>query len=583
VTPSDLVPMGSIADISARLLLWSERANGGLARVEFSSEFSRQRVVNNLKSELLQRQISFAEIQLPTYREPMEIVDYLLAELAQQTSGVVSIHGFSTAFRVGVPLGDAMYALNFNRERLADWPLRQIWWMTPVFYDAAQFAMPDLMSWFNPRLRLTEAVVVESQEPIMTGGTANIDDARQRAEYLIQRFERGNQAGAPAEDLLKLYFLPALEALSEVNAQKDIQDLTSRFEGFLSQIQALDSPELAISLGQLGNLYHSQGRYAEAEPLLKKALELCSSLLGQDHPDVATSLNNLAELYESQGRYSEAEPLHVRSLLILEQQLGQNHSDVALSLNNLAGLYKAQGRYSEAEPLYVRSLSIWEQQLGQDHPNVATSLNNLAGLYEAQGRYSEAEPLYIRSLSIREQRLGQDHPSVAQSLNNLAALYTSQDRYSDAEPLYVRSLSIREQQLGKDHPDVARSLNNLAGLYDAQGRYSEAEPLHERSLSIRDQQLGQDHPDVAQSLNNLAGLYKAQGRYSEAEPLYVRSLSICEQQLGASHPNTKNVQHNFIVFLNQVIYEGKQAMLSDDPLVQQLIAQIQETRSQQND
>jgi tetratricopeptide (TPR) repeat protein len=487
--------MGSIADISARLLLWSERANGGLARVEFSSEFSRQRVVNNLKSELVQRQISFAEIQLPTYREPMEIVDYLLAELAQQTSGVVSIHGFSTAFRVGVPLGDAMYALNFNRERLADWPLRQIWWMTPVFYDAAQFAMPDLMSWFSPRLHLTEAVAANSKEQMMTGGTANIDDTRQRVEYLIQRFEQGKQAGAQAKELLKLYLLPALEALAEVNAQKDLRDLTSRFEGFLSQIRSLDSPELATSLNRLGNLYQSQGRYGEAEPLLEKALELRRSLLGEKHPDFATSLNDLAALYRDQGRYVEAEPLYVQSLSIMEQQLDADHPDVATCLNNLAELYRNQGRYAEAEPLYVRSLSIHEQQLGSYHPNVATSLNNLAVLYDTQGRYAEAEPLYVRSLSIREQ------------------------------------------------------------------------------------QLEKNHPNVASSLNNLAELYRAQGRYTEAESLYVKSLSILFQSLGSEHPNTNTGLRNFICFLRQVIGEGQQDILSDDPIVRKMIAQIQEERS----
>jgi tetratricopeptide (TPR) repeat protein len=536
VKPSDLVPMGSIADISARLLLWSERANGGLARVEFSSEFSRQRVVNNLKSELVQRQISFAEIQLPTYREPMEIVDYLLAELAQQTSGVVSIHGFSTAFRVGVPLGDAMYALNFNRERLADWPMRQIWWMTPVFYDAAQFAMPDLMSWFS-RLHLTEAVAANSKEQMMTGGTANIDDTRQRVEYLIQRFEQGKQAGAPAEELLKLYLLPALEALAEVNAQKDLRDLTSRFEGFLSQIRFLDSPDLAKSLDRLGCLYQEQGRYGEAEPLLQKALKLHRRLAGDDHPDVATSLNNLARLY------------------------------------------KSQGRYNEAEPLYEQSLEIRKHQLGADHPAVATSLNNLAELYNSQGRYNEAEPLYEQSLEIMERQLGADHPAIAISLNNLAGLYKSQGRYSEAESLYMRSLGIREQQLGADHPAVAISLNNLAELYRMQGRYSEAEPLYRRSLEIIERQLGADHPDVAQSLNNLAALYYFQGRYSKVEPLYIRSLFILKQQLGAEHPTTKTIEQNFIVFLSHVIDEGQQSVLSNDPLVQKLIAQIQEERS----
>jgi tetratricopeptide (TPR) repeat protein len=470
----------------------------------------------------------------------MEIVDYLLAELAQQTSGVVSIHGFSTAFRVGVPLGDEMYALNFNRERLADWPLRQIWWMTPVFYDAAQFAMPDLMSWFSPRLHLTEAVAANSKEQMMTGGTANIDDARQRAEYLIQRFEQGNQAGAPAEELLKLYLLPALESLVEVNAQKNLHDLTSRFEGFLSQIQSLDSPKLATSLDRLGRLYQSQGRYSEAEPLLQKALELRCQRLGEGHPDVSTSLNNLALLYS------------------------------------------AQGRYTEAEPLYVRSLSIRERRLGEDHPDFATSLNNLAALYRDQGRYAEAEPLYVRSLSIREKQLGPDHPDFATSLNNLAALCRDQGRYVEAEPLFLRSLSIMERQLGADHPDVAISLNNLAGLYDTQGRYAEAEPLHVRSLEIFERQLGKDHPNVATSLNNLAVLYESQGRYAEAEPLYLEGLRILNQlsqHLEGDLPNLKTGILNFYDFLVKVISKGQQSVLSNDPIVQELIAQIQEERS----
>ena len=86
-------------------------------------------------------------------------------------------------------------------------------------------------------------------------------------------------------------------------------------------------------------------------------------------------------LYDNQGRYAEAEPLYKRALAIREKALGPDHPDVALSLNNLAFLYDKQGRYADAEPLYKRSLAISEKALGPDHPDVATSLNNLAALY----------------------------------------------------------------------------------------------------------------------------------------------------------------------------------------------------------
>ena len=146
-------------------------------------------------------------------------------------------------------------------------------------------------------------------------------------------------------------------------------------------------------------------------------------------------------LYQAQGRYADAEPLFKRALAISEKALGPDHPDVAVSLNNLADLYDDQGRYADAEPLYKRSLAIWEKALGPDHPNVATSLNNLAALYHDQGRYADAEPLYKRSLAIGEKALGPDHPDVALSLNNLAALFTAQGRYADALPIVQRTIS----------------------------------------------------------------------------------------------------------------------------------------------
>jgi tetratricopeptide (TPR) repeat protein len=181
---------------------------------------------------------------------------------------------------------------------------------------------------------------------------------------------------------------------------------------------------LKVSRGKdrLANLYKSQGRYGEAEPLLLQVLEILEHL-GGDHPDVAASLNNLAELYRTQGRYSDAEALYIRSLSILEQQLGFAHSyHAATTVNNLALLYKSQRRYSDAEHLWSQLLFVQESQLEANHSDIALSLNNLAGLYYAQSRYSEAEPLYARALSIWEAQLGSDHPRISDSLNNLAAL-----------------------------------------------------------------------------------------------------------------------------------------------------------------
>ncbi|MDP2278041.1 MAG: CHAT domain-containing protein, partial [Nitrospirota bacterium] len=256
-----------------------------------------------------------------------------------------------------------------------------------------------------------------------------------------------------------------------------------------------------------------------------------------DHPNVATSLNNLAGLYEPAGRYAEAEPLYKRSLEIREKALGREHPSVAQSLDNLAGLYAfIGGRYADAEPLYKRALEIYEKALGREHPSVAQSLISLAGLYESTGRYADAEPLYKRALEIREKIRGSEHPDTAIVLRMLAELYRVTGRYAEAEPLFKRSLAIVDKALGKDHFSVAASLNKLAVLYESTGRYADAEPLHKRALEIMEKALGREHLATAIIIDTLAELYRVTGRHAEAEPLYKRALEIREKAYGKKHP-----------------------------------------------
>ncbi len=70
---------------------------------------------------------------------------------------------------------------------------------------------------------------------------------------------------------------------------------------------------------------------------------------------MAASLNNLAELYGGQGRYAEAEPLYERALEIYEKALGSAHPKVAIVLENMAVFYKQIGRMDEAKSLEERA------------------------------------------------------------------------------------------------------------------------------------------------------------------------------------------------------------------------------------
>jgi tetratricopeptide (TPR) repeat protein len=75
-------------------------------------------------------------------------------------------------------------------------------------------------------------------------------------------------------------------------------------------------------------------------------------------PDYAAVLSNLADLYYTQGKYAQAEPLYQRSLAIREKALGLDHPDVATSLERMALLYGKIGREVQAEALKARAESI---------------------------------------------------------------------------------------------------------------------------------------------------------------------------------------------------------------------------------
>jgi tetratricopeptide (TPR) repeat protein len=285
------------------------------------------------------------------------------------------------------------------------------------------------------------------------------------------------------------------------------------------ELYRIETCNAAIFSNQIAFYLKDRARYAEAEPLLKRSLEIWQKEFGPGHSYTALSLNNLASLYRAQGRLSEALALCERSRMLLEKTFGYENLETSTVLNNLAAVFREMGLYSEAEPLYKRALTIDEKFYGEIHQEVASALNNLALMYRMQGRLLEALPLYERALAIFEKTVGPDHPHTATGLNNLALVYKTQGQLFEALPLYERSLVIWEAALGPDHPNTASTLNNLAVLYETQGRFADAEPLLKRVVEIFTKTLPIYHPNIAGSCSNYASVLEKLGRALEAKEM----------------------------------------------------------------
>ena len=71
-------------------------------------------------------------------------------------------------------------------------------------------------------------------------------------------------------------------------------------------------------------LYHAQGKYAEAEPLYRRALAIREKALGPEHPDVAKTLENYAELLRKANRKAEAAEMRERAQAIRAKHAEKN-------------------------------------------------------------------------------------------------------------------------------------------------------------------------------------------------------------------------------------------------------------------
>ena len=226
----------------------------------------------------------------------------------------------------------------------------------------------------------------------------------------------------------------------------------------LERVLGPEHPDLVESLVFMAEVYSLQEKYTEAEALFKRALDIQKRVLAieeeasgpedQKEWKVLSSLEDLAGLYVGQQKYAEAEPLYKRALAMAEKRFGPEHFLAAMSMTRLATLYAAQGKHTEAEALYLRALAIDEIAIRTNSvgPNLAGDLVGLAELYRDQGKYAEAEPLYERLLAVTIKSHAGVGPVVASVLEEYAALLRQMGRSDEAKQMEVRAGEIRARQ-----------------------------------------------------------------------------------------------------------------------------------------
>lgn len=324
--------------------------------------------------------------------------------------------------------------------------------------------------------------------------------------------------------------------------------------------------ELAKSYGALGGLYQQAGRYAEAEPLTRKALEILEQAppSKRDNAARADSLNLLGLVLNYQGKYAEAEKSYTEAVEInkKEEKRGPTGFEVATNLHNLALVHLARAEYSKAREMEEAALRINKSAPVLNHDNLALSYMVLARINSDTDKYlgadsikcdennSGAEACFKLSTAEAVKDAGEKNRRTAIMKHYQADFYASQGNYERAEAIETEALAVLKEKYKPDHWLISRSTSTLAAIRAGQGKLAEAESLYQGALANLKEKLGPNHPEVSKTLAGLAKVYLTEQEFSKAEPLFKEAIAIRER-VAADHPYLIDILENYATLLQQ--------------------------------
>jgi len=433
----------------------------------------------------------------------------------------------------------------------------------------------------NRRLLATAAsfaVVLMVSAGVSIWQAAQATRARADAEH--QRDDSNKQrrrTRAALDDML------AEESLEWLTTQKELLPQQRAFlERALTYYQEFASEAASDEDGKkleanaqhrVASILDGLGRYEEAEPGYRRAIDLCGQLVN-DYPaqpdyrkQLAASHNNLGNVLDKLGKKSESETTFRTAQDILSTlaaafpSVAEYRNSLARVHNNLGDLLWKQGRLAEAKADSDQAIDIL-MRLTVEQPKVpvyrrdlARSQNIMGNLLDEMGKRKEAVAAYRRSVEINEQ-LSSDYPKnpeykqdLAGTLNNLGMLLQDMRLRDDSEAAYRRAVVI-QNQLAADYPgdpsyrkNLANFQNSLATILFELGKPMESVAALRQAIVIQER-LASDHPKVPEhrrelshSYHNVGDLLRELGPPAEAETAIRRAIEL-HKELATEYPKS---------------------------------------------
>lgn len=268
-------------------------------------------------------------------------------------------------------------------------------------------------------------------------------------------------------------------------------------------------------------MLRNQGRYREALELLERNLErLIPPLTRADSVELSTVFQSFGDTWKAQGKYAEAEQMYRRSIDLENGLYGENAVlDVPYFV--LAELLLDEGREKEAERYFRQALEIRLAKHGPDHPGIAHTLTAMGMLYLNMSRYAEAERVLEEAIRIFTPIHGRDGLRTSAPLTRLGLVKLAVGKVVEAEAYLRHALEIRKRTLDSTHQLIGFGQWALAQVEAAKGNFEVARELYRESLAILQLRYGPVHQATFEVMRQLAVMEVQAGRIDESRIRFV--------------------------------------------------------------
>jgi serine/threonine-protein kinase len=339
-----------------------------------------------------------------------------------------------------------------------------------------------------------------------------------------------------------------LDMISAPDPMKDgsevkVIDVIQRASGKL-KFELADHPQIEAEIRtMIGNTYQNLGIYDPAETELMKAYELNKKLFGEKSKESAMSLKNLGLIYHYKGDYKKTEIYYKNSLAMLKSIETEPSFETALVLDTYGTLMTDIGDYEKAEELTKEALMIGEATKGSDDSEVAQIKNNLATSLNYLGKLDEADSLYRESLRVFRKNYGNYHIQVSRVINNLAFISIFKKEHKNAIPLLEESLDIKRTVLGENHPDLILAYSNLGSTYFNVEEYGEAEKFMKASVDVALKNYDEDNINISRSYMWYGRALEANGKNDEGLYYLNKAYLIRKKEFGENNKLTLTTEY----------------------------------------